>query len=355
MTAMMPALAVSTLLQDRATASARCADAGGRRGDGRRRDVEARSAQHRQVGRRIPAGQLGFDRAAIGRADAQAVLASERAHGRQDHISGIHDAAGRLAPAVHLNHRGRRSGHGVGQVVRECDESRLAHAGDSASAGRPVTSPGWARTVRGAKCEVLRSCWVHLASAPRTPHRLFERRRGIDLHRAAGRHVGGRDGDEEQRGRDDHVRHRIGGADGKELRSNGRRERQTEPDAEGDADDRELQRLPHHQGQHLRRRRAEGQADADFRRAFRGDERDDAVDADARRAASAIAPNSATSINTKRRSATELLRICDIVRTSNGGSAPDVADRLPDGRRERGRVAGRREWRETAAPARFCR
>ena len=62
MTAMMPALAVTALLHERATAEDDLTDARGSRpdrvGGG---EAKARRAQHRQAGRGIPPGELCVD------------------------------------------------------------------------------------------------------------------------------------------------------------------------------------------------------------------------------------------------------------------------------------------------------
>ena len=103
----MPALAVTTLLHDRATARARCPTRGvvvdGAMGGA----CEAGHAQHGEARRRIPAGQLRVERAAIVAADTEAVFAAERADRRQHHVVSVHESAGRSPPALHLDDGGR--------------------------------------------------------------------------------------------------------------------------------------------------------------------------------------------------------------------------------------------------------
>ena len=60
-------------------------------------------------------------------ADAQAVFAAERTHGRDDDVGRIHESAGGAAAALYLNDRGRRRSDGVGKLVRDREKHIVGH------------------------------------------------------------------------------------------------------------------------------------------------------------------------------------------------------------------------------------
>jgi len=105
MTETMPALAVTTLLQDRATARARWPTRGGAAAGASAGASRPATAKNREARRRIPAGELGIERLAVVTPHVQAVLAPERADGRQDHVVRIHEPARRPAASLHLDDR----------------------------------------------------------------------------------------------------------------------------------------------------------------------------------------------------------------------------------------------------------
>jgi hypothetical protein len=91
------------------------------------RQADAGGAKQREVGGRIPADQLGVDRRAVGPGDVQAVLAAERARGRQHHVVGIDQARARPSMAAHL-HDGRGDrGRRIGELVRDLPERSVLH------------------------------------------------------------------------------------------------------------------------------------------------------------------------------------------------------------------------------------
>ena len=79
------------------------ADARRRGGRRERRRVQSGDAQHGEAGRRIPAGELRVERAAVVAAHVQAVFAAERAHGRQHDVVSVDEPAGRPPAALHLD------------------------------------------------------------------------------------------------------------------------------------------------------------------------------------------------------------------------------------------------------------
>jgi hypothetical protein len=97
----------------------------GRTGRRQWRAREARHAQRREAGRRIPSSKLGLQHGAIVAPDAETVFAAERASGGQHHIVSVHESTGRTAAALHLNDRRRRRGDDVGEMIREGGEFRF--------------------------------------------------------------------------------------------------------------------------------------------------------------------------------------------------------------------------------------
>ena len=94
----MPALAVTALLHERATASARWPTRAAALAGAIAGAAEAGDAQDRQVGRRIPPDELGIERLAVVPADAQAVLAAERPNRGDDDAVAVDESAGRTTP-----------------------------------------------------------------------------------------------------------------------------------------------------------------------------------------------------------------------------------------------------------------
>ena len=116
-------------------------DARGRRRRDDRVGVEARDAQHGEARRRIPAGELGVQRRAVGAADVQAVAASERAHGREHHVVRVHESAGGPAAALHLDDRRRGGIHRVRELIRERCEKVSRHEAILAETLRSTDHP----------------------------------------------------------------------------------------------------------------------------------------------------------------------------------------------------------------------
>ena len=75
--------------------------------------------------------------------DAQSVLASDGASGRDDGVGAVHDAAGRAFGAEHLDDGGGAGRGQISELVRESGESVVRHACDSDSRGQRRGSPGW--------------------------------------------------------------------------------------------------------------------------------------------------------------------------------------------------------------------
>jgi hypothetical protein len=103
-------------------------DTHGRGRDGDRRRVETGDAQHGEARRRIPAGERRVERLAVVAADVQAVLASERAHHRQDHVVSVHETAGGTPAALDLDDGRRDAIDHVGELIREGVEQIVRHA-----------------------------------------------------------------------------------------------------------------------------------------------------------------------------------------------------------------------------------
>ena len=144
----MPALAVTTLLQERATASARWPTRGGGGRRDQRRGVEPGHAQHGEAGRRIPAGELRVERAPVVAAHVQAVFAAERAHGGQHDVVSVDEPARRAAAALHLDDGWGRRAHGVGELIRERCEKVSSHAPIVAEGAPPrITQTGSGRYI----------------------------------------------------------------------------------------------------------------------------------------------------------------------------------------------------------------
>src|SRR5947208_2038705 len=99
MTETRPALAVTTLLQDRATASARWPT----RGSDAARRIGATPRPPTRSTARLVAGshrQFGVEHRAVVAAHVQVVLAAERAHRRQHDVVSVHEPARRTAAAL---------------------------------------------------------------------------------------------------------------------------------------------------------------------------------------------------------------------------------------------------------------
>ena len=119
MTETMPALAVTALLQERAMASARWPTRGAVADGAVGVRVQIRDPQDRQVGRRVPARELGVEGLTVVRAHVQSVFAAERVRRGDDDAVGVDEAAGRPPAALHLDDRGGHRRDGVGHLVRE--------------------------------------------------------------------------------------------------------------------------------------------------------------------------------------------------------------------------------------------
>ena len=119
MTAMMPALAVTELLHERATASARCRrEACRMRGEA----VKGPRFATRRTGERggwVPAGELGVKDRSVVSSHVKPIVAANRAHRRQDDAVGVDEAARWTPVTLHLDD-GRGDGvHDVGHLSRE--------------------------------------------------------------------------------------------------------------------------------------------------------------------------------------------------------------------------------------------
>ena len=113
MIATMPALAVTTLLQERATATARCPTRTGGVRVPRGCDAEAWRSQDGQARGRIPADELRIDRLTVVPPDAQRLIATDRPHHGQHGVVVQRDPARRAPSSLHLHDR-------WGRTVHEC-------------------------------------------------------------------------------------------------------------------------------------------------------------------------------------------------------------------------------------------
>jgi len=82
------------------------ADAWRRRRGRQRRRLQTGDPQDRQAGRRIPSGELRVERPSVVAPDVEAILAPERADGRQHHVVGVDEAARGAAAPLDLNDGG---------------------------------------------------------------------------------------------------------------------------------------------------------------------------------------------------------------------------------------------------------
>jgi len=78
---------------------------------------ETGHAKHRQVGRRIPTGELGVQRCPVVSPYLNAFLAANGADGRDDNVVAVYEPAGRPPASLHLNDGGSRRSDGIGQLI----------------------------------------------------------------------------------------------------------------------------------------------------------------------------------------------------------------------------------------------
>ena len=115
----------------------------GRCTDGRRRAVQFRRAKRHQMGGRIPGDELRFQRLPGWGDDRDVVFTANRSRRRDNDVGRIHDATGRLPPAVNLNDRRHRGSDGIGKLVGKIGECCLRHGRHCSSPQRSSTSPVW--------------------------------------------------------------------------------------------------------------------------------------------------------------------------------------------------------------------